>query len=557
MKKKNYWFKKNSFLFLVLIALFIIACGGSSGPDLTDFCTVVFETEGGTPVPEPQVVVEGSKIIQPDEEIIRAGFTFGGWCINEECTDDWDFENDVVTEDTILYVRWEGGGGGRRGGGGGGSGSSPNNNNPGGSGSVTYTVTFDSNGGTPAAPQTKSVSSGSSVGSSLSGFKPTSPAAETFFGWNSKSDGTGTSFYSYTTVTSDITVFAQWNMHQGTGNPGDPYIVPTGDALQLVGRDTVTYPDWTRFKHYKQADDIDMAGETFTAIKPTSGNLDAFIGSYDGGGYKISNLEINYTGTPSGRYTGLFGYVGSGAVIKNLKLENANIQGVDHVGGIAGYIDNATIENCFVSGTIKGSTNYVGGIAGDLTGDLGIIRDCIVEVTLVEGSSRVGGVAGNIGSEAKVYDCYVIGNIKGASYVGGIVGTNYSSSLSTICEVYNCYAAGTVTATTNRSGGVVGLAQNSKTLNCVALNMEVLSPGADVARVVGQINGTNVTLTNNYARSNMKINGSALPAGTGLSSDINGEEITSADWSSLAWWQGKSFTAPFWSGKLPLPAVLP
>ena len=79
------------------------------------------------------------------------------------------------------------------------------------------TVTFNKNGGdTEASPNTMTVTSGSSVGT-----LPTAPTRTdyTFKGWNTAADGNGTEFTAATTVTSNITVYAQWERNT---TPVDP-----------------------------------------------------------------------------------------------------------------------------------------------------------------------------------------------------------------------------------------------------------------------------------------------------------------------------------------------
>ncbi|MDO5042900.1 MAG: InlB B-repeat-containing protein [Slackia sp.] len=74
------------------------------------------------------------------------------------------------------------------------------------------TVTFDKNGGnTEADPRSITVTSGSTVGT-----LPTEPTRDgyTFLGWNTRSDGNGEAFDESTPVTSDITVYAQWEKAQ-------------------------------------------------------------------------------------------------------------------------------------------------------------------------------------------------------------------------------------------------------------------------------------------------------------------------------------------------------
>jgi uncharacterized repeat protein (TIGR02543 family) len=73
----------------------------------------------------------------------------------------------------------------------------------------SYTVTFDKNGGdTEADPATKSVIEPAATIDAL----PTPPTRTdyAFTGWNTQPNGAGTAFTAATTVSSNITVYAQW-----------------------------------------------------------------------------------------------------------------------------------------------------------------------------------------------------------------------------------------------------------------------------------------------------------------------------------------------------------
>ncbi|WP_172674240.1 InlB B-repeat-containing protein, partial [Syntrophomonas palmitatica] len=90
---------------------------------------------------------------------------------------------------------------------------------------VTYTVTFDKNGGdTEADPASKTVESGGNVGT-----LPTPPTRTscTFAGWNTEANGSGDIFTAATKVTSDITVYAQWTL------------IPPTDAEKVAADKTV------------------------------------------------------------------------------------------------------------------------------------------------------------------------------------------------------------------------------------------------------------------------------------------------------------------------------
>jgi len=78
-------------------------------------------------------------------------------------------------------------------------------------GGVTYyTVTFDSNGGTPTTPQTRNVVAGNAIGAGNMPSVPTSSAGE-FIEWNTQQDGLGTEFKHDTIVNDNITVYAKYD----------------------------------------------------------------------------------------------------------------------------------------------------------------------------------------------------------------------------------------------------------------------------------------------------------------------------------------------------------
>ena len=59
---------------------------------LSDRCTAVFETGGGTAVPG-QTVSRGGLLQRPADPI-RFGYAFSGWYRNVDCTEPWDFQRD-------------------------------------------------------------------------------------------------------------------------------------------------------------------------------------------------------------------------------------------------------------------------------------------------------------------------------------------------------------------------------------------------------------------------------------------------------------------------------
>jgi len=137
--------------------------------------TVTFESNGGTEVPA-QTVASGGKVTQPDGPE-RDGFAIAGWYKDPGLTTAWDFGTDTVTEDITLYAKWT---------------------------TVTYTVSFESNGGTEVEAQT--VAQGGKVR------LPENPVREgyAFVDWYKEAALTAEWDFALDTVTENITLYAKW-----------------------------------------------------------------------------------------------------------------------------------------------------------------------------------------------------------------------------------------------------------------------------------------------------------------------------------------------------------
>ncbi|MCR4925884.1 MAG: hypothetical protein K5917_06320, partial [Clostridiales bacterium] len=173
-----------------------------------------------------------------------------------------------------------------------------------------------------------------------------------------------------------------------------------------------------------------------------------YSGTFDGNGHSIirlSNSDISEKPT----YSGLFGYIGSGANIKNLCLNTVTSisKNNGYSGGIAGY-SKGNITNCYIQGNLQivKENGYSGGLVGL---NEGIIENCYCSGSGNISAYYAGGIAG--ANKLKVLNCFSIysGNISG-DYCGGIVGLNYA-------YVEYCYVSsqGKITAE-NFCGGIVG-----------------------------------------------------------------------------------------------------
>lgn len=152
--------------------------------------SVTFNSNGGTSIPN-QDLEETNLIVRPDDPSLT-GYTFGGWYKDSGLITAWDFTSDKVMSDVTLYAKW--------------------NIN-------SYTVTFDTQGGSSVPPQNISYSSLAA--------KPADPAngIYTFRGWYKDTSYTTEWNFSSDTVTQNTTIYARWGLKcklsfSVTGNTG-------------------------------------------------------------------------------------------------------------------------------------------------------------------------------------------------------------------------------------------------------------------------------------------------------------------------------------------------
>lgn len=105
--------------------------------------TVSFNSQGGSPV-AAKTATEGTTITPPVAPT-RAGYGFAGWFKEAACTHAWNFAADTVTSNKTLYAKWL----------------------------AVYTITFNSQGGSPVASKT-----------ALAGSTITAPVKPTRAGYN-------------------------------------------------------------------------------------------------------------------------------------------------------------------------------------------------------------------------------------------------------------------------------------------------------------------------------------------------------------------------------------
>ena len=170
--------------------------------------TVTFDSNDGSSVPS-KTVASGSKISKPADPT-KPDYTFGNWYKDSDLITIWNFAGDTVTGNITLYASWI-------------------------SGTTTYTVTFNSNGGSSVDQQT--VAYGSTITA------PTTPTlANSIFGaWYKESSLNNVWNFATDTVSSNITLFAEWIPNVFDYSPHNGGIV----ISSYSGSGTsVTIPEW-------------------------------------------------------------------------------------------------------------------------------------------------------------------------------------------------------------------------------------------------------------------------------------------------------------------------
>lgn len=231
-----------------------------------------------------------------------------------------------------------------------------------------------------------------------------------------------------------------------------------------------------------------------------------FAGAFDGKGYEITGLNVNYTGGDFNSMTaGMFEKLVSPGQILNLAV-SGSVQAdgkINYVGGIVGTTESGSeIRFCRSNIAVKvdAANSTTNGMAyGGVTGKVqGAISNCLNEGTItvdnIKNKCYIGGVAGQVGSAADL--CWNTGSVTASStankniYTGGIVGYGAAT---------NCYNNGSVTGATDKNKYVTGgISGNGNVTN--SYNLGAVS-GQGAAGITGK-----GTVTNSYYV--CKLNGS-------------------------------------------------
>ena len=184
-----------------------------------------------------QVLPSGTLATRPDAPAATPGYTFGGW--NKADGTAWDYASDKVTDNITLYAKWA---------------------------ANTYTITFDTAGGSEIAPITQE------YGTVITA--PEAPTREgyTFIGWDKE--------IPTTMPAENMTVTAQWEINRYTitfdtagGSEITPITQDYGTAItapEAPTREGYTFIGWDReIPTTMPAENITLKARWKDSEKPT------------------------------------------------------------------------------------------------------------------------------------------------------------------------------------------------------------------------------------------------------------------------------------------------
>ena len=220
----------------------------------------------------------------------------------------------------------------------------------------------------------------------------------------------------------------------GAGTEADPFLIKELDDLVLF-RDSVNAGE-TKYNAagvwVALGADINMASVDWSVNIGDAADT-SFDGIFDGKGKKILNLNSVETAKDPWGYicTGLFGCIAGNAQIKNLTLENVNITAEftgNNVAALVGFayncsgaIDNVTVKNVAINAA---NATGVGAIVGyDYYSPALKVTNCTVDGTSIKGAAYVGGVIGYASTKIELNNNTVKNlTLNGTASVGGVAG---------------------------------------------------------------------------------------------------------------------------------------
>ena len=318
--------------------------------------------------------------------------------------------------------------------------------------------------------------------------------------------GTGEISIKNSTVTGNITITAKNN-------------IDGGGLIGRAGKEILNCSVTGNLTANNKAGEIYAGGIAGSVFTDDSIESCSFTGEL---GASSENGRINAGGITGKFDDGVDGAIEHCSSIGAITASSDN--GRTDAGGIAGSM--CTINQCFSKADVKAVSLASYATAGGIS-SYGYASECYSWGTVTaEGntSAFAGGIVGV--NEDSTTMCYSIGNVSakpsaGASYSGGIAGSDNAGSIS------SCYAVGNISGVSISSafhtyaGGIAGTGDNIS--KCFAFSGSVVTSGEGGIIHIGRVVGEGNSLSDNKANSEMTLNGDDEI--TGSATDENGANI--------------------------------
>ena len=215
----------------------------------------------------------------------------------------------------------------------------------------------------------------------------------------------------------------------------------------MINRNSTNYVGFFGFVSGATIENLTIEGSTIVGAT----NVGGFVGKITGS--VIANCNIKLTGSDGIKGSSFVGSFAGSSYNTNYSVFNAlaSVSSSDNTGGYIGYVDNGTFTDGIVSGSVVGSENNTGGLIGHATG---ITLTNILVKSMVSGQDYTGGLMGYCAT-GNLSNCKYEGTLTGRQYVGGISGSLEMSTTS----FENCFTRGEITATGDYAGGLVGVSK--------------------------------------------------------------------------------------------------
>ncbi len=294
----------------------------------------------------------------------------------------------------------------------------------------------------------------------------------------------------------------------GDGSINTPFqIASSADLVYLSNTEACI----TGGYHFKQTANIDFQGVTWNSGIGSDGDVngtsvDAFFqGTYDGGNFSLSNLNIS----SSHGVVGLFDRT-EDATIRNLKLVNVTVSTSDQrAGSLIGRADETTvISNVDVQATVSGRYD-IGGLIGyaEDSSAVSVTNTTFTGSVTAEnanGTSRVGGVIGDAGGDVTITfttienaNILLNGSDANDTSLGGLIGEAGSTTV-TIKHVTVSNTTVSAHDLSLATGGFIGDADGTNVTVEHASFDGTVNGGEKVGGVVGDVGsfvGREITVT--------------------------------------------------------------